>query len=83
MLAVGRDPVDRGIGEAGQRHRARVDVLLAAVPFVGDRLGQRLASARPAVARAGVSQRPPVELDAPATVRLGDRFGRLPEALHL
>ena len=40
---VGRDPVDRGVGEARQRHRARVDLALDRAPFIGDRLGQRIA----------------------------------------
>ena len=38
---VGRDPVDRGIGEAGQRHCARIDLVADRIPFRRDRLGER------------------------------------------
>ena len=78
--AIGRDPVDRGVGEAGQRHRPRVDVALDPVPFRGNRLGQRHGRHLQGT-RARRPHRPAVELDPPPLGRLDDR-GHLPEALH-
>ena len=82
--ASGRDPVDRGVGEAGQRHRARVDRLALRVPFVGDRFGERVGRRRerrgarassPAGRRAGCA-RP--RRRAADSCRSASRLGRRP-----
>src|SRR3546814_14604120 len=35
------DAIDRRVGEPGERHRARIDRLADAAPFVGHRSGER------------------------------------------
>ena len=80
-LPLRRNAVDRGIGEAGQRHRARIDRLPRPSAI-------RRRSPRPAL-RSGTTQRrsrrrphrPAVELDRPAAALARDR-DVLPEALH-
>ena len=74
---VRRDPVDRGVGEAGQRHGARIDRLALRIPFVGDRLGERGVGRRE-IGAARRLHRTPVEQDA--VLRIRRRL--LVEALH-
>ena len=67
LLALHRGAVDRGRGEAGQRHRLRTDLVPLRVPLGGDRRGQLFARHDQLVA-AGGAHRPAVERDAPAAL---------------
>ena len=81
-LGIGRDPVDRGIGEPGERHRAGLERLPGRVPFLGDRACQRFGRDRqlaPAPASAAACRR----ARFPSRRSVRDRGGLLPEALHL
>ena len=48
---VGRDTIDRGVGEPGQRHRAGIDHALDGAPFLGDGIGKRVGRQRQVDAR--------------------------------
>ena len=78
--AVARRQIDRGVGDAGHRHRCRVDVATLRIPFGGDRFGELLARHHQRGARGG-AHRAPVKRDAPAAVLRDDRRS-LPEAFH-
>ena len=77
---IRRDAVDRGVGEPGQRHGARIDPLALRIPFVRDRLGEAGRRHRQ-IGPARRLHRPAVERDA---VTRADRHGRgrLEEAPH-
>ena len=67
---IGRDMVDRGIGEAGQRHRPRVD-RSSPTAFHSAAIASASAwSEASSGARAGVLQRPAVEEDCPSALLL-------------
>ena len=78
----GCDAVDRGIGEAGQRHGARVERFARPVPLGRDRLGERRGRQRELGTGRG-ADRTAVEFDPPLAVVRGDGGSLFPEALHL
>ncbi len=79
-LAFGQYPINRRVGETGQRHRARIDLVALSIPLVGNCLGE--ARARDGKSGpSGRAHRPVVEGD-PESVRRRDDFGGLVEAFH-
>ena len=79
-LTIGRDPVDRGVREAGKRHPAGVDLVTDEAPFFRDGIGKS-----PAWAAKGGARRSPyraaIKPDRPSCVVPLDR-NLFPESPH-